>query len=448
MSIPGLGQIPTQPTASSTRVIALRPACEWRFQVSSPVIVKLLSGTAEKDGVELGPKNAYTFAGVKSKILTWHGCELEIDGRCDVDSVAEYANPTDNPANVHVNLHGQLNDMRQKAAREGREGPRVLIVGPADVGKTTVARTLTSYATRQGYQPLVVNANPKEELLSLPGTLSASVLATVMDVEAVDGWGSTPTSGPSSVPVKLPLVFYYGRASPDEDPDFYRELMSKLAGSVSARLSEDEDVKSSGVIIDGMGLPEQSKDGYELVAHIVDEFSVNVVIVIGSTSITSELSKRFSNERTSLGEPISIVPIDKSDGVVVRDEAFLQHVREAAIKEYFFGDSKRTLSPLIQQVDFDSVIVYHNSDEHSPNQGITREDPSTPMQHWTFAIMHATPKESPDTVRAASVMGFLYVSDVDEERRKIKLLSPVSGRLGDQPLVWGKWPEPFINLLG
>lgn len=79
---------------------------------------------------------------------------------------------------------------------------------------------------------------------------------------------------------------------------------------------------------------------------------------------------------------------------------------------------------------------------------LAREEPSTPMQHWTLAIMHATPKESPDTVRAAGVMGFLYVSDVDEERRKIKLLSPVSGRLGDQPLVWGKWPEPYINLLG
>jgi polyribonucleotide 5'-hydroxyl-kinase len=84
--------------------------------------------------------------------------------------------------------------------------------------------------------------------------------------------------------------------------------------------------------------------------------------VIGSPNISSELSRRFSTERTSLGEPISVVPIDKSDGVVIRDEAFLQHVREAAIKEYFFGDSKRTLSPLIQQVDFDNVIVYHNSD--------------------------------------------------------------------------------------
>ncbi|UPK94433.1 hypothetical protein LCI18_005368 [Fusarium solani-melongenae] len=451
MSIPGLGQIPSQPTASSTRVLTLRPVCEWRFQVSygSSVIVKVLSGTAEKDGVELAPRNAYNFSGVKSKILTWHGCELEIDGHCDSESIADYGHPTENVANSHLNLHGQLNDMRQAAAREGREGPRVLITGGVNTGKTTLARTLTSYATRQGYQPLVVNADPKEGLLSLPGTLSASVLATVMDPEAVDGWGSTPTSGPSSVPVKLPLVFYYGLESPEEDPDFYSELVSKLAGSVSGRLNEDEDVKSSGVIIDGTGLPEQTKDGFDLVAHIVDEFSINVIIVVGSSHLSGELTKRFASERTSLGEPISVVPLEKSDGVVERDEMFMQHAREAAIKEYFFGDSRRTLSPLIQQVDFDNVVVYHTPEHPTYNgETLAREEPSTPMQHWTLAIMHATPKESPDTVRAAGVMGFLYVSDVDEERRKIKLLSPVSGRLGDQPLVWGKWPEPYINLLG
>lgn len=70
------------------------------------------------------------------------------------------------------------------------------------------------------------------------------------------------------------------------------------------------------------------------------------------------------------------------------------------------------------------------------------------MQHWTFAIMYAAPKEAPEVIRAASVVGFVYVSDVDDERRKIKLLAPLSGRLGDRPAVWGTWPEPFINLLG
>lgn len=243
------------------------------MSVGSKITVKVLSGTAEKDGVELAVRNAYTFSGVKSKILSWVGCELELEGSCDSESVAEYTNPTDNVANAHLNLHGQLNDMRVAAAKERRAGPRVLITGLPNSGKTTLARTLTSYATRQGYQPLVVNADPKEGMLSLPGTLTASVFATIMDPEAVDGWGSTPTSGPSSVPVKLPLVFYYGQESPEEDPDFYRELMSKMAGSVSGRLNEDESVQSSGVFIDSIGINENDQAGLDLLAHIVDEFS-------------------------------------------------------------------------------------------------------------------------------------------------------------------------------
>jgi polyribonucleotide 5'-hydroxyl-kinase len=70
------------------------------------------------------------------------------------------------------------------------------------------------------------------------------------------------------------------------------------------------------------------------------------------------------------------------------------------------------------------------------------------MQHWTLAIMNASPRDPSWTVRAASIIGFVYVSDVDEEKRKIKMLAPVSVRLGDRPLIWGRWPEPYMNLLG
>lgn len=237
------------------------------------ITVKVLSGTAEKDGVELPLRNSYTFSGIKSKILTWHGCELEVEGRCDRDSVAEYPNPVANPATSHINLHARLSDMRVDATRQRREGPRVLVVGPPTSGKTTLVKTLTSYATRQGYQVITVNADPREGMLSLAGTLSASVFATVMDPEAVDGWGSTPTSGPSTVPVKLPMVFHYGREAPEEDEDFYRELVARLAGAVSGRLSEDEEVRGSGVIVDSTGISEGSQLGMDLVAHIVDEFS-------------------------------------------------------------------------------------------------------------------------------------------------------------------------------
>lgn len=90
--------------------------------------------------------------------------------------------------------------------------------------------------------------------------------------------------------------------------------------------------------------------------------AVNVIIVLGSVHLHEELSKRFTNEKTSLGEHIEVALVKKSEGVVSRDASFMQHAREAAIKEYFFGDSRRTLSPQIQQVDFGSVIIYKVSD--------------------------------------------------------------------------------------
>lgn len=160
-----------------------------------------------------------------------------------------------------------------RAAAQGREGPRVLVMGEKSTGKTTLVKTLTSYATRQGYQPLVLNMDPEEGMLSLPGTLSAAVFATIMDVEATDGWGGTPTSGPSSVPVKLPLVYYFGKRSPKEQPEFYKELTSRMAGTASGRLSEDADVRRSGVIIDTAGVTEDSKIELDLIAHIVEEVS-------------------------------------------------------------------------------------------------------------------------------------------------------------------------------
>lgn len=87
---------------------------------------------------------------------------------------------------------------------------------------------------------------------------------------------------------------------------------------------------------------------------------------MGSSPTNTELIRRFSSERTSLGEAISVVPLEKPDGVAVRSENWMQSAREAVIKEYFFGDARRTLSPLIQQVDFGNVVVYRFPDGPLP----------------------------------------------------------------------------------
>ncbi len=89
---------------------------------------------------------------------------------------------------------------------------------------------------------------------------------------------------------------------------------------------------------------------------------MNIVIILGSARLNQELTRRLAQEKTSLGETISVVMLEKSEGVVERDRDALQQAREASIKEYFFGDAKGTLSPYTQQVDYDSLTIYRSPD--------------------------------------------------------------------------------------
>lgn len=466
MSIPGLGQLPVKAATSTVRRINLRPFWEWRFEIpsASTITVRLISGTAERDGTELAQNVTYKFRGpAKSKVLTWRGCEVEFEATAGAESVVEYvaehASPDETPQTVYVNLHFLLDGLRKEARARNTTGPRVLIAGATDAGKTSLARTLAALAVRSGAQPLVVNTDPCEGMLSLPGTLTAAVYATVMDLEGegTNGWGGTPTSGPSAVPVKLPIAQYYGRRDAAEDMPLYRELASKLAGSVTARMGGDVDVRSSGMIIDTPGVPdddlsgEPGQGGMDALTHVVDEFSVNIIVVLGSPRIHAELQRRLGKEKTSLGEPIGVVLLDKSDGAMERNEGWMQAVQEATIKEYFFGDSNRTLSPFTQQVDFDGVAIYRipePSEYPSEERGLEKVEPTPALSHWTLAVMNASVGDSPETIRTATVLGFVYISDVNKDRRKLSMLTPVSGRIGNRPLLWGTWPEQFINLLG
>jgi polyribonucleotide 5'-hydroxyl-kinase len=173
----------------------------------------------------------------------------------------------------YANVHFALETMRQEARAAGKDGPRVLILGPEDAGKSSLAKILTAYATKVGRQPIAVNLDPAEGVLSVPGTLSAAAFRTMIDVE--EGWGNSPMSGPSPVPVKLPLVYFYPLQNPLEaEGSIYRPIVSKLALSVSGRMAEDEDTRETGVIVDTPGILSQGKPGSEeMINHLVTEFS-------------------------------------------------------------------------------------------------------------------------------------------------------------------------------
>ena len=171
----------------------------------------------------------------------------------------------------YANTHFALENLRSLAVEDGSIGPRVLVVGPENAGKTSLVKILAAYAARSERQPIVVNLDPKEGLLSVPGTVSTIVLDSVVDVE--QGWGSSPTNGPSHIPVKLPLVYYYGLEDPEAHGDLYKPIVTRLALSVMSRLEEDSEAKQCGCIIDTSGSISSGKGAYDTIRHIVAEFS-------------------------------------------------------------------------------------------------------------------------------------------------------------------------------
>ena len=237
--------------------------------ISSIVLTmtQLLSGTAEIFGTEIAQNQnePYVFLGHKAAIFTWHGCRIEVTGKCQSDYIAE-----ETPMVSYANTHFALELLREHATESSGLGPRVLIVGPDNSGKTSLAKILAGYAIRSGRTPVVTNLDPKEGMLTVPGTISAAALESIIDVS--EGWGSSPINGPSQIPVKLPLVYNYGVEDPEAKPELYKPLVRRLALSVNSRLQDDSDTMRTGCIIDTPGIISQGKSNYDMVQHIVAEF--------------------------------------------------------------------------------------------------------------------------------------------------------------------------------
>jgi polyribonucleotide 5'-hydroxyl-kinase len=489
-AIPGLGSIPglnlsaldpLAPAAPTSRTVTLGPQSEWRFHTpfiaTPPLTLKLLTGTAEIFGTELAPATTYTFRGTNAALFTWHGCQIEVAGEGETEAGRVVGVEETVGMNVAAHVHFNLEDMRN----EGRS-PRVLVVGGSNTGKSSLVKILTAYAVKQSRTPVIVNLDPREGMLSVPGSLSAAAVGSMLDVE--EGWGSSPVSGPTISQVKMPLVYQYGCSTPEENPGVWKALSSRLAGAVKRRGEEDEGVKKSGVIIDTPGsIANGQAGGYELIQHVISEFNVDVLLVIGDEALHEELTKHVDPS-------IITVSVDKSSGVVDRDEGYMQELRQNQIREYFFGFGAVNLAPHTLLVEYSHLSIYKivpaataaavgvapaekpstglpglaeedEDDDYEPSfslptsapqsgssqPALEKVLPSNQMQNSLLAITFENPNAPLDQIQESAVMGYVYVAEVDEAKRRVKVLSPAGGAVPRNAMVWGSWPESVVSLV-
>ncbi|RKP04708.1 Pre-mRNA cleavage complex II protein Clp1-domain-containing protein [Thamnocephalis sphaerospora] len=446
-------------TASDTaRVVRLAPESELRIEVEFgySLTLKLIEGVAEVFGCEIIVGREYRFSGQKLGVFTWQAAG-------GADYVAD-----DTPMPIFLNIHTALEQRRATAETMKTSGPRVVVVGAHDSGKTSLVKLLLNYAVRQGRQPMFVNLDISEGGVTMPGTVSAVMVdQPIYPEEEFGSLGLDLTAAGGS---GAPIVYHYGFDTPNENTKLLQRLVGHLADTVTARLVEDDDARQSGLIIDTHGCADHNE--FELLMHIIKSFSADVVLVLGHERLHSDLLRAFQQQPQS---NISILKLTKLGGVARRDKSFRRQSQVRKIREYFYGHPGNCeLSPFSLVVGFGDVNIFRVGEEHLvPSSalplGADRKAGGTRLVaieagdillHSILAIVDAAPRsastagagdstnesqtqDEEDFLVLANVLGFVYVSDVNSAKRKMTVLAPSATRLPSNRLVMGvfKWAE-------
>lgn len=391
---------------------------ELRFEVESKtekVYLSLKSGLAEVFGTEIVKGKLYEFTvGAKIAVYTWHGCVLEIRGKTDVIYIAK-----ETPMVVYSNCHAALEFMRNEAEKENSKGPSVMLVGPTDVGKSTVCKILLNYAVRKGRRPIYVDLDVGQGQISVPGSIGALLIERPALID--EGFSQ-----------EAPLVYHYGDKDPGKNSTLYNIIINQLANTVKESLEVNKKTKVSGVIINTCGWIKN--EGYKLLLNNAKAFEVDVILVLDQERLFNELVR-------DVPKFVKVVFLQKSGGVVERSKQARAEGRDQRIREYFYGTPKNSLYPHSFDVKWSEIKIYKIGAPALPDSclplGMKAKDhltklvlltPNAGILHHLLAVSFS--EKDDDDIIKSHIAGIVCVTNIDSERQTITLLSPQPKQIG------------------
>ncbi|CAN6472579.1 unnamed protein product [Victoria cruziana] len=309
---------------SSIRQFKLTKESELRVEVGahSPIRIRVTSGTAEIFGSELPREKWTSFPPLhKFAIFTWNSATLDVDGTTEVEYVADETHMMVY-ANVHTILAGRRahakeaskiasTDLVSQTVPKELQGPRVIMVGPTDSGKTTLSKMLVNWAAKEGWKPTFVDLDIGQGSITIPGCISATPIEMPIDPVA-------------RIPLGMPIVYFLGHVNPSGHANLYKVLVKELAKNIEKQFMENSEARAAGMVINTMGWVEGV--GYELLLHAIEAFNTDVVLVLGQERLFSMLKDVLKTKGN-----VDVVKLHKSGGVVTRNSKFRQRARNDRI---------------------------------------------------------------------------------------------------------------------
>ncbi|KAH9620121.1 hypothetical protein KSS87_023889 [Heliosperma pusillum] len=458
--------------ASSLKQVKLEKECEVRIEVSdsTPLRLRLLNGTAEIFGTEVPPQIWLNFPPrLKFALFSWHGATIEMDGGPYLSEYVADETPMISYVNVHAILDARRSQAKASSSTDSHSsqrsvnfvckinykceikshelsaaaaavlklsrdpiyvkwrirlfhtvmaswvrlqllgyfmrqlvvGPRVIVVGPTDSGKSSLSRMLLSWAAKQGWKPTFVDLDIGQGSITVPGCVAATPIELPID----------PVEG---IPLEMPLVYFYGHTTPRANVDLYKIVVKELGQTLERQFSGNTESRAAGMVINTMGWIDGV--GYTLLLHAIDTFNADVVLVLGQEKLCSMLRDMLKSK-------------PKVD------------------VEYFYGMAN-DLSPHSNIASFSDLSIFRvGGGPQAPRSALpigaepaadpTRLVPVNITQDLLHLVLAVSFAKDPAEIISSNVAGFIYITDVDVQRRKITYLAPSVGELPSKILILG-----------
>uniref|UniRef100_A0A1I7Y089 Protein CLP1 homolog n=1 Tax=Steinernema glaseri TaxID=37863 RepID=A0A1I7Y089_9BILA len=414
---------PTEETSPNSKVFVLGETSELRFDVPyNEVTVKLRSGYAEIFGAPLEEDKEYTFeGGMRVAVYSWPGATIELIGPTCTAFIAENG-PTVLellPMIHYGKTIYELEQARKKAVADktGKtRGPRTMVVGPPDVGKSTLCRILANYAVLSQHRPIFVDVDVGQGNISVAGTIGAVVVDRVAD--PVDGFDCRNAK-----------IFQFGSTSPGANIPFYKHLVGELADMVDNDCAENPDLNSSGVIINTCGWVHGA--GYRSLRHVAKCFRIDVMVVL-----CTELERSYTDLKRHVPNYVKTVYLPKSNGVQARNSSMRAESRRMSIHKYFYGTRQLSLAPFLKIIPFDDLVLAKIGTDRShglwlphgmktnSRKMVVRLEHSPKFKNHVVAIVPPQYTMVDETLLSARAIGFIVIKDVYVKERQIRIMCP------------------------
>ncbi|KAI3627424.1 CLP1 [Malassezia furfur] len=328
-----------------------------------------------------------------------------------------------------------------------------------------------------GWWPMILALDPSEGAVPVPGCLSAIPLRPT-PVNCLPSpspalpYGVTPqTTGAlpptvSTAESVMPLVHWLGKQNVRENEQHTRRVVDCLAHQVEKRMIKDTRARMSGLLLDMPGVvTSDSRTRYSYIQYCARAFKLDMIVVLGHEKLNLELSKIFAADPT--GSAIQIA--------VDVDEVYRQKLQDLQIRSYFYG-----MQPAIPQdvgsADGEEGTALYGGraplpghaeplgDRIAPSSAlpigaervvselqVVKLDPVNSSSD-TSSLLHSivalvdVPSDvelnedglpSEMSLLRAGVLGFIHVSEIDTNRKKMTVLSPKPGKLPTKTALIG-----------